>query len=53
MVKPMRRYLEIIVILQALWSVIPAFSWGGQFKITEVYDAKTVKAEGYDTDCLP
>jgi len=49
----MRRYLEIIVILPALLSAMPALSLGGQFKITEVYDARTVKAEGYDADCVP
>ena len=49
----MRRYLEIIVILPALLSAMPALSLGGQFKITEVYDGNTVRAEGYDTDCLP
>jgi hypothetical protein len=49
----MRRYLEIIVMLPALLLAIPALSWAGQYKITEVYDAKTVRAVGYDTGWLP
>ncbi|MBW1689894.1 MAG: hypothetical protein JRI71_02675 [Deltaproteobacteria bacterium] len=49
----MRRYLAIIIILPALLSALPALCWGGQFKITEIYDGTTVRAEGYDTDCLP
>ncbi len=49
----MRRYLELIVILPVLSLAMPALSRAGQFKITEVYDARTVRAERYDTDCLP
>jgi len=48
-----RRCLDMLIILSALLTALPALSWGGQFKITDVYDARTVRAEGYDTGCLP
>ena len=49
----MRKCLEIILILSVLLFAITAYCWAEQFKITKVYDALTVRAEGYDTDCLP
>ncbi len=49
----MRRYPEIAIVTMVLLFAIPALCWGGKFMITEVYDGTTVRAEGYDTDCLP
>jgi hypothetical protein len=48
----MNRYLKIISCLGIFLLTNPAISIGGQFKITRVYDGNTVKAEGYDTQCL-
>jgi len=49
----MRRCREIAIVTMVLLFAIPALSRGGKFMITEVYDGTTVRAEGYDTDCLP
>lgn len=49
----MKKELAIIVVTMALLPAMPALSSGEQFKITKVYDGNTVRAEGYDTDCLP
>jgi hypothetical protein len=49
----MNKSLEIVAIIMALLFAVPAISSGGQFKITEVYDGTTMRAEGYDIDCLP
>ena len=48
----MNRALKIIFSFAALLLVSPAICSGGQFKITRVYDGNTVKAEGYDKQCL-
>jgi hypothetical protein len=49
----MNKVPEIVAIIMALLFAVPAISLGGQSKITEVYDGTTVKAEGYDINCLP
>ncbi len=49
----MKRACEIIFLLIAFLIIVPAIASGGQFKITRVYDGKTVRAEGYDRHCLP
>jgi hypothetical protein len=49
----MRRYRTIAIFAIILFSVLPTLCWAVQFKITEVYDGTTVRAEGYDADCLP
>ena len=49
----MKRACEIIFLLIAFLIIAPAIASGGQFKITRVYDGKTVRAEGYDRNCLP
>jgi hypothetical protein len=33
--------------------ITPSVCFSGQFKITEIYDGNTVRAEGYDKQCLP
>jgi hypothetical protein len=48
----MKRTLKIISCFAALILISPDISSGGQFKITRVYDGNTVKAEGYDEQCL-
>ena len=48
----MRRALKTISCLFMLLLVTPVTSSGEQFKITEVYDGSTVRAEGYDRQCL-
>jgi len=50
--RAMKRALKIISCFAALLVMTPAISSGGQFKITRVYDGNTVKAEGYDKQCL-
>jgi hypothetical protein len=42
----------IILLLIAFLFALPTQSSVGQFKITWVHDGNTVKAEGYDKDCL-
>jgi len=49
----MKRTCEIIFLLIAFLIIVPTIASGGQFKITRVYDGKTVRAEGYDRHCLP
>ena len=49
----MKKYCKIIPLLAAFLTIIPSFALCGQFKITFVYNGDTVKAEGYDTHCLP
>jgi len=49
----MKRTCEIIFLLIAFLIIIPTIASGAQFKITRVYDGKTVRAEGYDRHCLP
>jgi len=40
-------FISILLILT------PSVGLSGQFKITEMYDGTTVRAEGYDRQCLP
>ncbi len=49
----MKRAFEIIFLFIAILIIVPVIASGGQFKITSVYDGKTVRAEGYDRHCLP
>jgi hypothetical protein len=37
----------------SLLVITPSVCSSGQFKITKIYDGNTVRAEGYDTRCLP
>lgn len=49
----MKRAYKIIPLLAFFFIICPAIASGGQFKITSVYEGDTVRAEGYDTRCLP
>ncbi len=40
-------------LIPILLVLTPSVGLSGQFKITEIYDGNTVRAEGYDTRCLP
>ena len=40
-------------LISILLVLTPSVGLNGQFKITEIYDGTTVRAEGYDTQCLP
>jgi len=48
----MNRSLKVLSCLAIFILMNPAISMGDQFKITRVYDGKTLKAEGYDPKCL-
>jgi len=50
--RTMKRACKIISFLAAFLLLIPAIWAGEQFKITRVYDGSTVRAEGYDPQCL-
>jgi hypothetical protein len=50
--RTMKRACGIVSYLTAFLLMTPAICPGGQFKITRVYDGNTVKAEGYDRQCL-
>jgi hypothetical protein len=39
--------------ISILLVVTPSVCLSDQFKITEIYDGNTVRAERYDTQCLP
>jgi hypothetical protein len=48
------RAFKAVLFLMFLFLVItPSLCSSGQFKITEVYDGNTVRAERYDRQCLP
>jgi hypothetical protein len=49
----MKRAHKIILLLASFFFIFPAIASGGQYKITRVYEGDTVRAEGYDTHCLP
>jgi hypothetical protein len=40
-------------LIPILLVLTPSVGLSGQFKITEIYDGNTVRAEGYDRQCLP
>ena len=39
--------------ISILLGLTPSVCLSGQFKITEIYDGISVRAEGYDKQCLP
>jgi len=53
----MRAMNGVFIVLSLLISILlvltPSVGLSGQFKITEIYDGTTVRAEGYDRQCLP
>jgi hypothetical protein len=49
----MKRAYKITPLLASIFIIFPAIASGGQYKITRVYEGDTVRAEGYDTHCLP
>jgi hypothetical protein len=49
----MNRVYKIIPVLVTFFIIFPAVASGGQYKITRVYEGDRVRAEGYDTQCLP
>ena len=40
-------------LIPILLVLTPSVALSGQFKITHIYDGISVRAEGYDTRCLP
>lgn len=50
--RTMKRARIVLSNLTVFLLLAPAICSGGQFKITRVYNGNTVKAEGYDWECL-
>jgi hypothetical protein len=45
--------IALSFLVSILLVLTPSVALSSQFKITEIYDANTVRAEGYDRQCLP
>ena len=49
----MRAFKALLCLMFLFLVITPSVCLSGQFKITEIYDGNTVRAEGYDRQCLP
>jgi len=47
-----RTALQILAISTTLLLILPSFTFAGQFKVTQVYDGDTVKAQGHDIEIM-
>jgi hypothetical protein len=49
----MGTFKTVLCLILLFLVIMPSVCSSGQFKITKIYDGNTVRAEGYDTRCLP